>query len=385
VTEAMPAPIAAIVSHARHVPATQRERLAATVRQELAGRALMLETCHRVEAYFTSADDAARLAPALPAGARALTGEQAVRHAVSVAVGRDSVVVGEDQVLHQIRASVDEARTAGALDPTLERLFALALQAGRQSRSWRQGPTRSLADVALASIEREAGPIRGRPVLIVGAGTMGRLAARAAVAAGASVTVANHSPDGAQALAASVGGRVEAFDPGTRIGGFAAVLVALAGRWPIGPATIETLADSATVLVDLSVPAALPATIGGSLGPRLIRADDLALADARPTQDGNSGRVDALIERTTAEFIEWLDRRDARAAAEALVEHADHEREAELAALWRRVPDLPPEARDAIELMTRHLARRILRRPLERLGRDSDGREERAVRDLFAL
>jgi glutamyl-tRNA reductase len=77
--------------------------------------------------------------------------------------------------------------------------------------------------------------------------------------------------------------------------------------------------------------------------------------------------------------------RDGRAAAEALIKRADREREAELAVLWRRLPDLQPEARDAIEGMTRHLARRLLREPLERLGRDSDGHDERAVRDIFAL
>ena len=67
------------------------------------------------------------------------------------------------------------------------------------------------------------------------------------------------------------------------------------------------------------------------------------------------------------------------------MKRADREREAELAALWRRFPDLEPEARDAIEGMTRHLADRLLREPLERLGRDPDGRDERAVRDIFAL
>ena len=53
--------------------------------------------------------------------------------------------------------------------------------------------------------------------------------------------------------------------------------------------------------------------------------------------------------------------------------------------LWRRLPDLDPEARDAIERMTRHLAERLLRDPLERLGRDTTGSTEQAVRDLFAL
>ena len=101
--------------------------------------------------------------------------------------------------------------------------------------------------------------------------------------------------------------------------------------------------------------------------------------------DGSHARVEALIDRTTVEFLDWLARRDGRATAEALVKHADREREAELAALWRRLPDVEPDARMAIEAMTQHLATRLLREPLERLGRDADGRDERIVRDLFAL
>ena len=81
----------------------------------------------------------------------------------------------------------------------------------------------------------------------------------------------------------------------------------------------------------------------------------------------------------------WLQGREGRSAAEALKERADRDREAELAVLWRRLPDLEPEARDVIEGMTRHLADRLLREPLERLGRDTNGRDVRAIRDIFAL
>jgi len=386
VNRAPSVPIVALVTHARHVPAIERERFAAALHGESVGRALVLETCHRVEAYIVNADDASRLAPALPADGRMLTGENAVHHAMTVAVGRDSMVVGEDQILHQLRTTVDAGRAAGALDPALERLFAVALQAGRRARSWRQGPARSLADVALASIERQVGPIRGRDVLVVGAGKMGRLAARASVAAGASVAVANRSAEGAEALAASAGARIEAFDPGARIGGFAGVVVALAGPWPIGAATIDALARSATVVVDLSVPAAVPAGLVEILGARLVTADALALAEIGPAPaDGSTARLDALVNHSTADFVAWLKGRDGRVAAEALVRRADLERNAELDALWRRLPDLGPEARDAIEAMTRHLADRILREPLERLGRDTDGRDGRAIRDIFAL
>lgn len=381
--------VVALVTHARQVAANEREVFATRLRDELTDGALVIETCHRVEAYVVSADEAARLAFAhsLPRGGRALGGEPAIRHAISVAVGRDSVVVGEDQILHQLRVSVDVARDAGALDPALERLFALALQAGRRARSWRQGPQRSLADVALSIVEQQCGPLDGRDLLVVGAGRMGQLAVSAALAAGAAVSVANRSAAAAQAVAATTGARIAAFDPGPGTAEFDGVVVALGGPWPIGAATIEALADSATVVVDLSVPAAVSGLLARVLGPRFVSADDLAQADAQATapHDGLRGRVDALVERTTMEFIDWLKGRDGRATADALVKHADRAREAELEALWRRLPDLEPEARDAIERMTRHLATRLLREPLERLGRDLDGRNQRAVRDIFAL
>ena len=381
-----PIAIDALVTHARHVPAVERSRFATAAREAPSRGVFILETCHRVEAYLCSTDDAARLATAIPAGGRALSGKRAVHHAMTVAVGRDSVVVGEDQILHQLRVAVDGARSNGSLDRVLERLFTLALQAGRRARSWRQGPTRSLADLAIASIERHVGPIRDRPVLIVGAGVMGRIAARAAVVAGASVAVSSRSADAAAGLAASSGGRTEAFDPGTRIGAFAGIIVALRGPWSIGAATIEALDGNRIAVVDLSVPAAVPVGLSDALGDRLITADALALGAAgRTASDAATDRLDALADRTTAEFIGWLGRRDGRTAAATLVQRADLERRSELDALWRRLPDLEPDARLVIEEMTRHFAERLLREPLERLGRDADGQNERAIREMFAL
>ena len=388
-SRASPGAVVALTAHARQVPAIERERFASRLRKELAATTLLLATCHRVEAYTIcrSEEDRTTLAGLVPAGGEVLIGESAVRHAITVALGRDSVVVGEDQILHQLRESLDHARASVALDGALERLFALALQAGRRARSWRQGPGRSLADVALLTIERQTGSLGGREILVVGAGKMGRLAVRAAATAGASVWIANRSADGARSLAALNGARIEAFDPGQRAGSFAGVIVALGGPWPLGANAIAALAASATVVVDLSVPAAVSEAATTALGPRLVSADQLALADAEPEipQGGSRARMDALVERTTAEYLAWEKGRHGRATAEALVQRAQQVREAELASLWRRLPDLEPEVRRAIEAMTQHLATRLLREPLERLGRDSDGRDERAVRDIFAL
>jgi glutamyl-tRNA reductase len=219
---------------------------------------------------------------------------------------------------------------------------------------------------------------------------MGGLAARAAARAGASVSVANRSTERAHALAAAVGGRATHLDPGADPAAFGAVIVAMSGPWRIPPSTANALVASRAVIVDLSFPAAILPDLAQRLGDRLISADRLA-AEATETAEREGAtadlrtRVDGLIDESVAEFAEWLARADARAAADALARHADHACEAELDLLWRRVPALDPEARDAIERMTRHLAARLLREPLERLGRDQDGRDGRAVRELFAL
>ncbi len=381
--------VVALVAHARQVPATERERFAGRLHDHLGTRALIVETCHRVEAYTTEDGDsqAPALADMLPAGGRVLAGHEAVRHAVSVAAGRDSVILGEDQVLHQLRGSLAATRTRGALDPEIDRLFTLALQAGRRARSWRSRPQRSLADLAIEVIERTIGPVRGDRILVVGAGQMGALAVRASVMAGASVTIANRSPLRARDLATRAGGAVTDLDPGPEAAAFAAIVVALGGPWDLEPSTIAAVIGRDPVIVDLSVPTAVPTALADGLRRGVVTADDLARFEA----DGSSGpaaadpRTDELISRTVDAFIEWQSRGDARAAADALVRHADLEREAELTALFRKLPELEPEAREAIDGMARHLAARLLREPLERLGRDPDGPEGQIVRDLFAL
>jgi glutamyl-tRNA reductase len=241
--------------------------------------------------------------------------------------------------------------------------------------------------VALSVIERQVGPVGGREILVVGAGKMGRLAVRGATAAGASVWVANRSPGRPIAIAAESGARIEAFDPGPAIDRFAAIIVALGGPWTIGQATTDSLVASSTIVVDLSVPAAVLPMSAGGLGSRFISADDLVLAEADPAylNDRSFARLDELIDAATAEFCAWLDVRDGRAAAAALAARANRERRAELDELWRKMPDLDAATRDAIERMSGHLAQRLLREPLERLGRDADGRHERAARELFGL
>jgi glutamyl-tRNA reductase len=382
-----PESIVALVAHARHVPAAERRRFADRLREETEpGGGLLLETCHRVELYAWSDLGLSRLIVMLPPGGEILVGEAAARHAIAVAVGLDSVVVAEDQVLHQLRTSIAAAHSHGGLDPNLERLFAMALRAGRRARSWRQGAPRSLADLALAAIERRRGPMDGRRFLVVGAGEMGQLAVQAATAAGASVLVASRTVEHATTLARRADAATVPFDPGPTVGDIAGAIVALRGPWAIGSSTIEQLASGRAIVVDLSVPAAAPRELTKRLNGRFVSADALARIEADGHAVGpRDARLVELVEDTLAEFSEWVAGRHRRAVAAALVERAEAQRQAELDELWRRLPELEPHVREAIERATRHLAGRLLREPLERLGRDGDGRAEEAARELFAL
>jgi glutamyl-tRNA reductase len=381
------ATITALVAHARSVSEARRAQLAVRLRAAAPAGIFVFETCHRVEGYAVSETGASLLIDAGEPDARLLRDAAAVSHAVTVAVGRDSVVVGEGEVLHQLRSAVDGARSAGTLDPALERMFGGALRAGRIARSWRAGPERSLATVALSAIKRLTGPVDGAEILVVGAGRMGRLVARAATAQGLRVAIANRDPAAADRLARAVGGRAVPFDPDPGSERFRGIVLAISGPWSIHPGTGAQLAASGVAVVDLSVPTAVEPHLREALGSRFVSADDLARADIErlPDEDRHADRIDALITETADAFLGWFAGRHRRAAAAALTRRVDAAREAELAALWRRVPDLDPSAREAIEAMTRHFADRVLQEPLGRLRRDADGEAERALREIFAL
>lgn len=346
---------------------------------------IVVATCHRVEAYAVEPAATIRTtADATSGTAPVLHGIDAARHAISLAVGLESAVLAEDQVLHQVRTSVAAARRRARLDPELETLFRLALTAGRRARSWRIGRPRSLADVALDRAEAETGSLAGREVLVVGTGEMGRLTAHAAAARGARILVGSRTPGRATMLAAAVGGEDVPFDPGDRIGSVAAVIVALAGPWGVGDRTVAATAH-VPVVIDLSQPRA----VDRRLEPRrLVQLDDL-LVDAASGGDPSTERLredlEALRDATLERFVEWLDAGSGRAVTGTLASAIERDREAVLENLWRRRPDLAESDRREIEELTRHLADRLFREPFQRLASDTDGRRERAARELFGL
>jgi glutamyl-tRNA reductase len=396
--------LVALVAHARDVPSEAREAFGdAAMAIAHDPRAILLRTCHRVELYLTGEAVAGRAPlrlPALPEGGRRLEGSDAARHVFTVAAGLDSVVVGEDQVLHQLRECVADRRLpaaagcpvdvgstspqAAGLEPLLERLFQVALHLGRETRSWREGPPRSLGDVALDRILPFTGSLLGSRVLVVGAGRMARLAALAAARHGARVMVANRSADRALALAHDASGELAPFGPEAPLPEADAVILAISATWPLSPASRADLLAATCPVIDLSSPPALDAELRTALAGRYTSVDDLARSGPGQIGPRARRRYVRAIDAAVTGFTHWVRARSSVPVIRALSELAEERRAEEVERILRRL-DLPDHDRDLVIQMSHRLVAGLLHGPLVTLREDASGDAERAARSLFGL
>jgi glutamyl-tRNA reductase len=396
--------LVALVVHARDVPSEAREAFGdAAMAIAHDPRAILLRTCHRAELYLTGEAVAGREPlplPALPEGGRRLDGSDAARHVFTVAAGLDSVVVGEDQVLHQLRECVADRRLPAAdlcpvdvgstsphatgLEPLLERLFQVALHLGRETRSWREGPPRSLGDVAIDRVLPSTGPLLGRRVLVVGAGRMARLAALAAARHGARVMVANRSADRALALAHDASGELAPFGPEAPLPAADAVILAISALWPLSPASRADLLSVTCPVIDLSSPPALDLELRTALAQRYTSVDDLARSGPGEIGPRVRRRHVRAIDSAVTGFTHWVRARSSVPVIQALSELAEERRAEEVDRVLRRL-DLPDHERDLVIQMSHRLVAGLLHAPLVTLREDPSGDAERAARSLFGL
>jgi len=381
-----PATVVALVAHARRVPSLRREAFAAELKAlDLGPGAIVVHTCHRVELYVAPAAWGDRPLPTLPAGGERLADVDAARHIIAVACGLDSAVLGEDQILHQLRETIADRHAQLPLDPVLDRLFQAALHAGRRAHTWFGGSPRSLADLALDAIARRVGALEDRRILIVGIGRMGRLAALATARRGARVVIANRTEDGARSLARELDGEWIPFGVDDALPPIDGAILAIGGLWPIGPLDMKRLLESDVLVTDLSSPPALETALQADLGSRYVSVDDLAGGPASEPDDRLQRRLQGLISDAGRDYCLWLRSREAVPAIQAMAESAESHRREELEWLLRRLGDLPDDERHLIEQMSHRLVAGILHAPLAALNDDPSGDLERAARDLFAL
>nr|WP_204331856.1 glutamyl-tRNA reductase [Geodermatophilus sabuli] len=335
--------------------------------------------------------------------------DQAVTHLFTVAAGLDSMVVGETQVLGQLRAAYALAREEGAVGRALHPVAQRALRVGKRVHS-ETGIDRagaSLVSVSLERAEDRIGSLDGRPVLVVGAGSMGALAATTLARRGAAVTVISRTPAHAQRVATSVEGRAaELADLPAELAA-ADVLVTCTGARGLVVGTevvAHAMADRAhrpLVVIDLALPRDVDPGVAGLPGVHVV---DLALLQGERVgalaQGGGAGALlhgdpadallsperslgghpsaspvaaddvaaaHALIEAETA-----LLRAERQAAAvaptvSALRSQAADVVDAELLRLSARLPDLDTRARDEVARTVRRVVDKLLHEPTVRV------------------
>ncbi len=287
----------ALVASAREADAPARastaERFDAWVAR--GGNGVALVTCHRAELYG--------FGPMPLAGAACfLWGRDAIAHLMRVACGLESVIVGEDEVLHQVRQTLAVARVDRALDRRLTRLFETAIAAGRRARSGRSASSGNLAQNAVAWLRGKA-EVSGRLVVVAGAGRMGAALAHSVAGAGAEVIIASRDAPNAVRLAHLYGGRGVDLRAGAVVAGSAAaVAVALGGPW----SELSGVAGpDLPPIADISAPQAVPEAVRGRLNGRFLGIDDL-YARAQPPPGAYIEDARRLVEAASAELAAWL-------------------------------------------------------------------------------
>ncbi len=358
--------------------------------------AAVVSTCNRVEVYvdlarFHDGYDVVVQWMAERAGITrhelepmlvALVDEQAAGHLFGVAAGLDSMVVGEQQIAMQVKASMEDAREEGTAGRMLQRMFRQAVRVGRRVRretSIGDG-ARSMVDVGLEAAEQRLGSdFQGRRVLVVGAGEMGALSVDRLIAAEAgSIAVWNRSGDKAQRLAARAGGTVVALDGLAAAIADADVVVCTTGA-PEPVITLDLLRDAVVardarrlVLLDLAVPRNVAPEAAALPGVTIV---DVA-AVREVAQLGTTGEVMAdartLVDDEALGFRRWLRQIEVEPTIRALRERAETVRVEELGRLGSRLSSMTDEQRQAIDVLTQGIVNTLLHQPTVRLKRLAD-------------
>ena len=371
----------------REQVAFQPERLVQAlgdlVRAKSVKEAAILSTCNRTELYFATEQpqDAADwfaeyhrvalhdLSPYL----YTFPQRDAVRHVFRVASGLDSMVIGEPQILGQVKDAVRQAEQAGTLGTTLHKLFQRTFSVAKEVRSTTAigANTVSMAAAAVHLSERIFERVSEQRVLFVGAGEMIELcAAHFGGEQPKKITIANRTPARAEALAARFGGDVLPLDRvGEALSGYDIVVSCTGSPLPIiGLGMVERALKARRhrpmVMVDLAVPRDIEAEVAALGDVFLYTVDDLAKVVDSGLESRQQAVVEAenIIDARVDGFLQWLDSRGSVPTIRALRQHADELRQAEVERALRLLAK-GEDPHKVIEALSHGLTNKLIHAP----------------------
>jgi glutamyl-tRNA reductase len=375
--------------------------------------AVVISTCNRTEVYLVVGDPVRAEADVLGALARRAgirptelaesmyspRNCDAARQLYRVTAGLDSMILGEAEIQGQVRRAHDVASGNDATGPFSNRLFAAALTTGKRVRSETaigEGGM-SIPSVAVDLARSVLGELDERHVVILGAGEMSELTARALAQGGAgTVFVANRHADRALGLAQRFGGRVVGLDKlPEELARADIVLSSTSSPHPIvGRAELELVmrerGGRSLLLIDMAVPRDIDPACAELDGVSLYDIDDLQAVVARnlSTRADEAARAEEIVEEEIHRFARWLGQLDALPTVSALREHGNALVEQVLAENDGRWESASQRDIARVEAIARAVMSRLLHEPTIRLRSLSGPRGHASlelVRELFGL
>ncbi|HZA52585.1 MAG TPA: glutamyl-tRNA reductase [Myxococcaceae bacterium] len=406
------------VSH-KTAPVEIREKLALLESEQhalltklsLSGEAMLVSTCNRVELYLASDDlgtarERARRLLVDSAGADVAghlyehEGDQAALHLFRVAASLDSMVVGEPQILGQVKDAYELAQKAGAARGELARVCHAAFACAKRVRS-DTGIGRAAVSMASAAVDlarKIFGGLDGRSMLVVGAGEMSALAARHLASAGArQIVVANRSLAHAESLAREVGGVARPFEE-VRALLVAADVVICSTASPRPIFTRENLAPALKprrhrplLMIDLAVPRDVESEVNELGGVYVYDVDDIqgVVATNAAQRAAEAARAEELVAEEIIRFVKARAERVQVPVIKLLRARAEEIVRAEVERTLSRLGELDEKQRLSIEAMGMAIANKMLHEPTIRLraigGAEGGERLADAAAELFGL
>lgn len=351
--------------------------------------AMVLSTCNRVELLVSSAAadpdlqsfvreyfhlDTSSVAPSL----YVYKGEDAVRHIFRVAASLDSMVVGEPQILGQVKEAYAIGRSVGAVHSSMDALLTRAFAVAKRVRTETQvgSSAVSIASVAVDLAKKIFGSLEGKTVYVVGAGKMSELAARHLMAHGAAtIFVANRTHERAIKLAARFKGTAIRFDDLYNSAADADIIITSTGaphaifRREHAEKFLHQRKNRPIFFIDIAVPRDVSPELNQMDGIFVYDIDDLQSVVASHVSDRQreAERAEQIVEQEVRRFAERAQTLQAVPTIVSLQEHVETIRQAEIDKVRGRLGQLTPEQELAVESMTRGIVNKILHTPITTL------------------
>jgi glutamyl-tRNA reductase len=397
-------------------PDRVREALGQLRTQGLLAEGVILSTCNRTEIYgvagasvgdqdpvpaiseFLSQFHGVPLEEMTPSSYQGLGGS-AVRHLLRVASGLESLALGEDQIIGQVREAFRVASGAGATRSVLHRLFQKALETGKRIRSQTGLSSRpiSIPGVAIELAQKIYEDLTPRRFLILGAGETSSIFYDLLLARGAhNIEVANRTLARAETLCRRGGTAIPWDDLQTRLTHADIVVSATSSEVPVltlemARAAIAQRRGQPLFFLDLGIPRNIDPRINDLDDAFLYSVDDLQEIAERNRLERQKEIEPAMVilEEEMAEFLEWLGALAVVPTVTSLRQKFESIREAEFDRQLEKMTQIPEAEREKIRLMAQSMVRSLLRNPTEAIkGEPDPGRRldrAEAARHLFAL